>query len=257
MATEKTKSKTSAFPHFQSAPGFQRFNSPQRFQSVPHVPQPSSFQPTQTQSLQSQITQSHPTQQIVTSALSPVLTSSFPEPLPNQHLPYPAQLPPFDQQQFSSQPIPFSSQQPAYSAQQPAYSTQQPAYSSQQTQPPAAQPQNNPVSIFGGSHTKLPYLEIKKISGSVEEWAEWWPMLFSQIHTQTNLRDMDKFAYLKSFLTGEAALLVQSAGTSYDCYNAALNKLSGQYARQELVRSMFIKRRMNLPSPAPNTKSQR
>ena len=47
---------------------------------------------------------------------------------------------------------------------------------------------------------KLPKLEIKKFSGKVQDWSEFWDSFKSAIDNDPDLANIDKFKYLRSFL---------------------------------------------------------
>ena len=55
---------------------------------------------------------------------------------------------------------------------------------------------------------KLPKLEISKFNGNTLNWQGFWDQFNSAIHTKTNISDIDKFSYLKSFLCDSALGIV-------------------------------------------------
>ena len=47
---------------------------------------------------------------------------------------------------------------------------------------------------------KLPKLEVRKFSGKIQDWREFWDSLESAIHKNTSLSDVDKFTYLRGLV---------------------------------------------------------
>ena len=63
---------------------------------------------------------------------------------------------------------------------------------------------NNEVK---GIAVKLSKLEISKFNGNILIWQGFWDHFNSAIHTKTNILDIDKFSYLKSFLCYSASYI--------------------------------------------------
>ena len=62
---------------------------------------------------------------------------------------------------------------------------------------------NGAASSSANSKTvrvKLPKLEVRKFSGKLEEWQEFWDSFESAIHSNDSLSSMDKFSYLRGLL---------------------------------------------------------
>jgi len=55
------------------------------------------------------------------------------------------------------------------------------------------------------THAKKPKLELKKFYNNPISWHPFWESFESAIQKNTNLNDVDKYQYLKSFLEGSAA----------------------------------------------------
>ena len=54
------------------------------------------------------------------------------------------------------------------------------------------------------SKARLPKLEVRKFSGKIHEWQEFWNSFRSAIHNNTQLSDVDKFSYLRGLIKGPA-----------------------------------------------------
>ena len=55
------------------------------------------------------------------------------------------------------------------------------------------------------SKVKLPKMVLKKFDGQLTNWATFWDMFVSSVHTNSELSDIDRFNYLHSLLEGPAA----------------------------------------------------
>ena len=51
---------------------------------------------------------------------------------------------------------------------------------------------------------KLPTMSIPTYDGSLFTWSTFWSQFEVTVHKNSNLSDIQKFTYLKSFLKGEA-----------------------------------------------------
>ena len=63
--------------------------------------------------------------------------------------------------------------------------------------------ENGATSSSANSKTvrvKLPKLEVRKFSGKLEEWQEFWDSFESAIHSNDSLSNEDKFSYLRGLL---------------------------------------------------------
>ena len=47
---------------------------------------------------------------------------------------------------------------------------------------------------------KLPKLEVRKFSGKIQDWREFFDSFESAIHKNTSLSDVDKFTYLRGLV---------------------------------------------------------
>ena len=60
------------------------------------------------------------------------------------------------------------------------------------------------LNASNNTRVKLPKLEVRKFSGKIQDWPEFWDSFESAIHKNTSLSDVDKFTYLRG-LIGEPA----------------------------------------------------
>ena len=70
---------------------------------------------------------------------------------------------------------------------------------------------------------KPPKLEISKFNGNILNWQSFWDQFNLAIHTKTNISDIDKFSYLKSFLCDSALCIVLGLSLSSLNYSNAIS----------------------------------
>ncbi|XP_047984173.1 uncharacterized protein LOC125224765 [Leguminivora glycinivorella] len=81
------------------------------------------------------------------------------------------------------------------------------------------------------NRSKLPELELVSFHGNVLEWTQFWDQFSSNID-QRNLRDVDKFLYLKASLKGEAKIIIDGLETTNENYKIAVDTLKERYGNR-------------------------
>ena len=87
--------------------------------------------------------------------------------------------------------------------------------------PTTIQPQQHSQHIH--VRAKLPRLEVRKFSGNIPEWQEFWDSFESSIHHNTNLADVDKFSYLRGLLIEPARSTIVGFALTSENYNGPWN----------------------------------
>ena len=87
----------------------------------------------------------------------------------------------------------------------------------------------------GGVRVKLPLLHIPVFDGDVDEFMGWYEMFLSTIDKNTKLTDIDRFNYLKSFLSGRAKDVIDGIPLTSSNYRVALDLLCKRYNRPRLI----------------------
>ena len=80
----------------------------------------------------------------------------------------------------------------------------------------------------------LPELELTKFDGNVLEWESFWDQ-FVAVVDSCDMPDVNKFRYLKSVLTKEAADAIQGFSTTDANYQEACNLLKKRFGRKERI----------------------
>eukprot|EP00794_Sanderia_malayensis_P012363 gene12363-biopygen9859 len=93
---------------------------------------------------------------------------------------------------------------------------------------------------------KLPKLELKKFSGKIAEWPEFWDGFKSSIHDDDQLAEVDKFKYLRSYLEEPAKGVVTGFSLTDADYDAALELLRKRYAKPSVIKRAHLNDLINL-----------
>ena len=72
---------------------------------------------------------------------------------------------------------------------------------------------------------KLPKLELSKFDGDIINWQGFWDQFLIAIHENDSLADIDKFTYLKSFLSDSALQSINGLSLNATNYKEAIEIL--------------------------------
>lgn len=106
---------------------------------------------------------------------------------------------------------------------------------------------NNSSLRDASSGMQLPRIELPKFSGSFTEWENFRGIFESIVANNDSLSDSQKLYYLKSTLSGDAALLVSNIKISDDNYDAASTLLSDEYENRRAIIRCHIHSFVDLP----------
>ena len=93
---------------------------------------------------------------------------------------------------------------------------------------------------------KLPKLEIKKFSGKIHEYQEFWDSFRSAIHENDELADVDKLKYLKGYLEEPARSMIGGLPMTDSNYTIAVELLKKRYAKPSMIQHAHINQLINL-----------
>ena len=110
----------------------------------------------------------------------------------------------------------------------------------------AALNQKAPSSVGSSGHLKLPKLELPKFDGSVLQWQSFWESFEAAVHC-SDIPDVSKFAYLRSFLIGEAKESVAGLPLTGTNYQSACDLLKARFGRPEIVIFSHIQELLSVP----------
>ena len=94
----------------------------------------------------------------------------------------------------------------------------------------------------------------EKILGDVLDWPEFWDIFRVAVHENIDIPPVQKFVYLKSLLTGEAAGYVANFKTEEANYDVAVERLQSRYGKDEVQRNRLM---TNLADMKPTDQSNK
>ena len=103
------------------------------------------------------------------------------------------------------------------------------------------------VPTASGVKVKLPKLELRKFSGRVADWQEFWDGFSSAVHENPGLAKVDKLKYLKGLLEEPARSVLTGIATTDSSYDIAVDLLHKRFAKPSIVQRAHISELMNLP----------
>ena len=95
---------------------------------------------------------------------------------------------------------------------------------------------------------KLPQLELKKFSGNIPEWQEFWDGFKSAIHDDEDLAKVDKFKYLRCYLEEPARSVITGFALTDANYDAAVDLLTKRFGKTNVIKRALINDLINLPA---------
>ena len=107
--------------------------------------------------------------------------------------------------------------------------------------------ENGATSSSANSKTvrvKLPKLEVRKFSGKLEEWQEFWYSFESAIDSNDSLSNVDKFSYLRGLLLEPARSCAGFALTSAN-YEAAVELLKKRFGKKTAIQRTLVNELLN------------
>lgn len=92
---------------------------------------------------------------------------------------------------------------------------------------------------------RLPQLNIEKFTGDIEKYREFMDIFTVMIHKK-KYEDVEKFFYLKSYLTGDAEKLIQGMSSTSANYHIALEILETNFGSEEVLINNHVSKLINL-----------
>ena len=94
---------------------------------------------------------------------------------------------------------------------------------------------------------KLPKLEVKKFSGRIQEWQEFWDSFEIANDKNESLAAVDKFAYLRSLVVEPARSTIAGFSLTSANYTAAMEVLKRRYGKETAIQRAHVNDLLNLP----------
>ena len=108
--------------------------------------------------------------------------------------------------------------------------------------------ENGATSSSANSKTvrvKLPKLEVRKFSGRLEEWQEFWDSFESAIHSNDSLSNVDKFSYLRGLLLEPVRSAITGFALMSANYEAAVELLKKRLGKKTAIQRTLVNELLN------------
>ena len=108
------------------------------------------------------------------------------------------------------------------------------------------------LSIHSSNNTsnkvkiKLPKLELFKFNGDITMWQTFWDQFNSSFHYNEDIRDVNKFNYLPSFICDEAREMISELAPTSSNYKTAVDILQKRYGNTQVWISSFMNKFVTL-----------
>ena len=93
---------------------------------------------------------------------------------------------------------------------------------------------------------KFPKLEMPTFTGRPEQWREFWDTFQSAVHYNGDISDVDKFAYLRRYVSGAAKSSITGFRTTAANYGLAIEALQKRFGKKSLIHQAHVDALLNL-----------
>ncbi|EFX64454.1 hypothetical protein DAPPUDRAFT_14848, partial [Daphnia pulex] len=93
---------------------------------------------------------------------------------------------------------------------------------------------------------KLPDLKIKQFDGDVFKWRSFWDIFKINFDQNADLSDVQKYSYLREYLTGKALRAVEGFEVTDDSYPKAVKTLKELFGNKDIAVQAHMSRLYNL-----------
>ena len=97
------------------------------------------------------------------------------------------------------------------------------------------------------SHAKLLKLTLSKFNGEVLSWQSFWDQYSVAIHTNSSLSDIEKFNYLRFYLTETTSEYIKGLSLTSANYQKAVEILKECYGNKQILISSYMNVLVKLP----------
>ena len=97
-----------------------------------------------------------------------------------------------------------------------------------------------PSSSSTAAKVKLPKLELPNFKGDPLKWQGFWDMFQSSVHENDSINDIDRFSYLKRYLSGQALDAVSGLSLTSSNYIEAVKILQDRYGNPQVLISAHM-----------------
>ncbi|XP_045157294.2 uncharacterized protein LOC123523709 [Mercenaria mercenaria] len=87
---------------------------------------------------------------------------------------------------------------------------------------------------------KLPKLTLPIFTGNILEWQTFWDSFESSIHNNESLSDVQKFSYLRSLLSDDAARVIEGFQLTHSNYMQAIELLRERFGQEHKIVNAYM-----------------
>ena len=91
-----------------------------------------------------------------------------------------------------------------------------------------------------GPKVKLPKLTLKRFTGEITAWSNFWESFESSIYQNASLSNIDKFNHLSSLLESSAADAISGLAITSNNYEEAISVLKRRFGNKQLIISKHM-----------------
>ncbi|XP_065070234.1 uncharacterized protein LOC135695167 [Rhopilema esculentum] len=95
-------------------------------------------------------------------------------------------------------------------------------------------------------HANLPKIEMPKFSGKPEQWQEFWDTFESSVHNNQAVAEIDKFAYLRRYVTDSAKACIAGFCATAANYKLTVEALQKRFEKKSLIQQAHINALLNI-----------
>uniref|UniRef100_A0A8D9ARL7 Integrase catalytic domain-containing protein n=1 Tax=Cacopsylla melanoneura TaxID=428564 RepID=A0A8D9ARL7_9HEMI len=92
---------------------------------------------------------------------------------------------------------------------------------------------------------RLPKLEIPTFSGDLKDWSNFHSLFKSTIHRRTDISEVEKLQYLRSFLKGPPLILIENLQITHGSYDIGYKLLRDRYDNKRTLAAYYLNAIMN------------
>jgi len=115
----------------------------------------------------------------------------------------------------------------------------------------------SPKHTSSAPKMKLPKTDLRKFSGDVLDWPEFWDIFRVTIHDNVEIPTVQKFVYLKSLLYDEAAGYIANIKTEEANYEVAVQRLTSRYGKDEVQKTRLMTKLAEMKALEQSNKAMR
>ena len=106
-------------------------------------------------------------------------------------------------------------------------------------------------------YVRLPKMVVKEFYGDPLEWLSFWDSFESAVHKNTDIDDVDRMNYLKSFLKGDTLRAIDGLPLNNANYAVCIDLRKKRFGQKQLVVNAYMDAVMKLPYATSDVKKLR